>query len=398
MKIANVIKSLSQEHPKLSVPPEVALYLDQQEANGHQIRRSGSGQPLVEYMQDIGVEYERIAQLFNRNSQIAFQISFPSLLRMSRNQLNAFFLKQFSVLFDLQEVILDNETTTGFNRHGKEHLKEVTNRVLKLLSVTEKASDNSKETETEASIAGYLHDAGNIISRKNHSFYSAYLMGLFFSDIDHNQQTLSSFKRVLEAVIFHEVEASQHLSSFAELGPAALSLIVADKSDVSSRRVSMRSNVPEAVSDLHVLLNLLAAHSKITCRKNLIRWEIRFSPGATQEQSALFPELLKRARRVWVPEEWQKLYRQDNIEYMFIFNATFLRVYFPRLLLALRAVFALSPDIKTFELVINDEERGVSLKRLFKRDDYQKKLYMVGKNLFKNSTWEEMFYPDDQRK
>jgi hypothetical protein len=384
MNIADLFASLSQEFPGLTVPPEVSAYLAQQQALDHQIRRAGSGQPLIAYLEEIGVAYGRVARLFAPDSRLNVAISFPELLQKPALEIGRLLTGQLAILFELQEIILDRETRVGFNRHGREHLKVVAKRVSRLLSIVDIEAEQRRATDNEACIAGYLHDTGNIVSRKHHSFYSAYLLSLLMRDTDRDPQTLASFRRVIEAIIFHEVEASQHLLALEQLSPAALSLIVADKSDVSSQRVSQRSNVPDAGNDLHILLNLLAARSHIVCRKNRVTWEILFSPGATQQQTAMFPELLKRAQRVWVPKEWQRLYRQDNIEYVLIFNAAFLRIYFPRLLLAIRAVFALSPSVDTFELVINDAERGVSLKRQFHRDDYQKKLAMISKNLFKN--------------
>lgn len=390
MNIADIFASLSRDFPGVAVPPDFSVYLAQQHAINHQIRRAGSGQLLIAYLQEIGVAYERVARIFEPDSRFKVGISFPNLLRMPSIEIGRLLINQFAVLFDLQEIILDRETQVGFNRHGREHLKVVAKRVARLLSIADIASERRSVTDNEACIAGYLHDTGNIISRKYHSFYSAYLLSLLVTDTDRDPQTLASFRRVIEAIIFHEVEASQNLLDLGQLSSAALSLIIADKSDVSSQRVSLRSNVADAANDFHVLLNLLAAHSRIECRKNRVTWEILFSPGATQEQTAMFPELLKRAQRVWVPQEWQRLYRQDNIEYVLIFNATFLRIYFPRLQLAIRAAFALSPSISTFEIVINDAERGVSLKRQFQRDDYQKKLAMIAKNLFKNSAPEDL--------
>lgn len=315
--------------------------------------------------------------------------SFPALMCMPIDDLDAFLARRFALIFELQEIVLDNETSVGFNRHGREHLHSVTRNILGLLPFADLPPDEYRRTEKEALIAGYMHDAGNIIARKYHSLYSIYLLTRLFTDADRDAATLASFMRVLEAVLFHEVDFGLHFSPISALHPATLSLIVADKMDVSFRRVSIKSNVPEAISDVHILVNLLTADSQIIRRKRKLIWEIRFSPKANQEQSALFPELLKRAQRVWVPKDWQKLYRQDNIEYIFIFNATFLRLYFPRLSLAIRALFALGGAIERFEMIVNDDERGVSLKRVFTRADYAEKIDLIGRNLFKNA-WEEV--------
>jgi hypothetical protein len=58
----------------------------------------------------------------------------------------------------------------------------------------------------------------------------------------------------------------------------------------------------------------------------------------------------------------------------------------------MRALFALSSAIERFELIVNDDERGVSLKRIFTRDDYQEKINVIGRNLFKHN-WQELSVP-----
>jgi hypothetical protein len=154
---------------------------------------------------------------------------------------------------------------------------------------------------------------------------------------------------------------------------------------VSFRRVSVKSNVSDALQDAHMLVNLLTTDSYVKCQKTSFLWEIHFSPKIKTDETDQLIALLKRAERVWVPDEWQQLYRRANIEYVFIFHATFLRLYFSRLSFAIRAIFALNPKVDTFRLVINDDERGVSLSRVFTRDDYQTKIALIGNNLFKNT-------------
>lgn len=172
--------------------------------------------------------------------------------------------------------------------------------------------------------------------------------------------------------------------------PATLSLIIADKTDVNAGRVSSKSNVPEALWDAHTLVNLLTVDSQIGCQARDFVWELHFSPRAESDEVARFPQLLKASERVWVPQAWQRLYRDYNVEYLFVFHATFLKLYLARLLYAMRAVFALYPDAQGFRLVVEDTERGISLSRVFGRQDYKEKIGLIGKNLFKEN-WEETY-------
>jgi len=312
-----------------------------------------------------------------------FKINFLALLRRSAQEIDAYFIETFTTIFALQQIILDSGTPTGFNRHDKQHVRTVSRRMLELLRWANVRAKN-RYAESEALIAGYLHDIGNLIARKEHGLYGIYLLTQILADVDRSEETLSAFMRVLEAALFHEVDLGSKFLSLSDLSPATLSLIVADKSDVSFRRVSLKSNVSDALKDAHTLLNLLTTESRVKCQKKSFLWEIHFSPKIKADETEQLIALLKRAERVWVPDDWQQLYRRSNIEYVFVFHATFLRLYFSRLSFAIRAIFALNPNVETFRLVINDDERGVSLSRVFTRDDYQSKIALIGHNLIKN--------------
>jgi hypothetical protein len=215
-------------------------------------------------------------------------------------------------------------------------------------------------------------------------------MTQFFSQVYRDEETLSSFLHVLEAVLFHEVEIGLRLTALSGLEPATLSLIIADKTDVSASRVSAKSNVPEAIRDAHTLVNLLTVDSQIGCRGKEFSWELHFSPRAEADEVARFPHLLKASERVWVPQVWQRLYREHNVEYLFVFHATFLKLYLARLLFVIRSVFELYPQVQVFRLVVDDVERGISLSRLFGREDYEAKITVIGRNLFKDN-WEHTY-------
>lgn len=384
MTATKLISRFLQPYTEVELPSAFFTFLEEQERLGHVIRRAKTFEPLRDYLMTLGVSPSTIKDLLDRDSRLVFRTSFPQLLEYSTAEIDAFFARRFDSIFALQETVLDSETLTGFNRHGREHLRTVTRRLLTLLRASELTPEEFTRVEKEAVIAGYLHDIGNLLSRKEHGTYGLYLLTQLFQDVDRDEATLASFMRILEAVLFHEVDFGSRLSSLSILSPITHSLIIADKTDVSFRRVSNKSNQSEAIQDAHMLVNLLAADSRIRYRNNSFQWEIHFSPTMRNGDSSRFSALLKREERVWVPDEWQKLYRRENIEYVFIFNATFLRLYMTRFAFAVRAVFALNPCITSFQLTIQDDERGVSLSRRFARSDYEAKLSMISHNLFKN--------------
>jgi hypothetical protein len=377
-------------YPQVDMPESVLSFVREQETNGHRIRRADTGEPLDGFLEQIGVDAGLLSHFLDEYSRLAFRVDYPQLLRCSVESMPALLEEDFGVVFSLQQAVLDSELLTGFNRHDREHLRSVSSTALRLLRANERGEEVSPETEKETIIAGYLHDCGNLISRQYHGAYGAYLVSRFFRDVDRSEETLSSLLRVLEAVLFHEVEIGLRLPTLAGLNSATLSLIIADKTDVSARRVSSKSNVPEAIRDAHTLVNLLTVDSQIGCQAKDFVWELHFSPRAAGDDLARFPQLLKGSERVWVPQAWQRLYRDYNVEYLFVFHATFLKLYLARLLYAMRAVFALYPDAEGFRLVIEDTERGISLSRLFGRPDYKEKIGLIGKNLFKDN-WNETY-------
>ncbi len=388
MRAIDLIRIFADNYPQAEIPETFLAFLQEQERLGNPVRRATTRQPLVDFLCDLGVAPDSISSFLDSDSRLVLRTDYADLVSKPPSEINDYFQEHFAVVFSLQELVLDSEMLTGFNRHGRDHLKTVTDRMHKLLKCASTKHGHSQWEKSEAVIAGYLHDVGNLLSRKDHGIYGLYLLTLLFTNYDSSPETLASFLRIMEAVLFHEVEYGTRFASFDELSPITLSLIVADKTDVSFRRVSVKSNVSEAIQDAHMLVNLLAADSRVKCQKRVFQWEIHFSPTVKDTEAVRFPALLKRTERVWVPDEWQKLYRRENIEYVFIFHATFLRLYLTRLSFAVRAVFSLNPTVNSFRLVINDDERGVSLTRCFGREDYQAKIGFIYNNLFKNQATE----------
>jgi hypothetical protein len=389
-RASDLLTQLGSRFPQVEIPEGVLAYVREQESNEHRIRRSDTGEPLDLYLRRIGIHREIITRVLDEDSRLVSTLSYPSLLGRSVDEVRARLEEHFAAVFVVQQAVLDSEVLTGFNRHGRDHLRSVSDRMLGLIREGEAGSEPEALAQKEAIIAGYLHDSGNLISRQYHGPYGVYLLSQFFSRMDQDEETLSSFMRVLEAVFFHEVEIGLRLPSLAGLHAVTLSLIIADKTDVSARRVSAKSNVPEAIRDAHTLVNLLTVDSKIGLRPKEFVWDLHFSPRAGSEDVARFPQLLKGSERVWVPQAWQRLYREHNVEYLFVFHATFLKLYLARLLYAIRAVFTLYPRVPRFRLIVDDTERGISLSRVFGRKDYEEKIGLIGKNLFKDN-WEETY-------
>ncbi len=386
----DVVSLLLGRYRQVEIPGAVLSYVKEQELNGHRIRRAEGGEPLNRFLERIGVDRTAASSFLDEDSRLVSRLSYSSLLECSLQDVRSGVEEHFGVVFALQQSVLDSELLTGFNRHDRDHLRSVSGEMLDLLRGSESDTARGSRTEKEAIIAGYLHDSGNLISRQYHGGYGVYLLSQFFCDVDQDEETLYSFLRVLEAVLFHEVEIGLRLPSVSVLHPITLSLIIADKTDVSARRVSAKSNLPEAIRDAHTLVNLLTVDSDIGCQDQEFVWELHFDLRADSDDVARFPQLLKASDRVWVPQAWQRLYREHNVEYLFVFHATFMQLYLSRLLYANRAVFELYPAVTGFKLVIDDRERGISLSRIFGRDNFENRIGLIGKNLFKDN-WEDTY-------
>jgi metal-dependent HD superfamily phosphatase/phosphodiesterase len=326
---------------------------------------------------------------------LAASIDYPALLRLSPEEVYTYLLDQFSYLFYLQEVALDSTNHTGFNLHGVDHLRTVARNAVELLRESSILPADHHCSETETIIGAFFHDVGNLLSRRYHGFYGIYLLTQLFGNFGADEQTLRSFLNVLEIVLFHEVEYGSRLPTLTLLRPSTLGVIIADKTDVSFKRVSYKSNVAEAIKDAHVLVNLLVARSTIQRIKGTpgrFRWTIDFKPKFDSSQVSLFSELLKATGRVKFPPEWRAVYESAKIEYLFVFNSTFLSVYLSRLYFAMRAVFAMYRSVDQFEFVVDDAERGISLKRVFTPDDYQDKIFTLGKHFYKEEWGKSYLY------
>ncbi|MCP4358555.1 MAG: hypothetical protein GY796_11110 [Chloroflexi bacterium] len=81
------------------------------------------------------------------------------------------------------------------------------------------------------------------------------MAALLFTNYMADVVTLESFLTVLEIIAFHEVGFGMQAVSLSELTPATLCVIFGDKTDIGVSRISAKSNVPEAIMDVHVLIS-----------------------------------------------------------------------------------------------------------------------------------------------
>ena len=138
----------------------------------------------------------------------------------------------------------------GFTEHGSRHANITAKNAKDILLQLGYAQDGAEL----AAIAGYLHDIGSVINRKDHAQSSAMLV---FS-ILYKKMPIQKLIRVLTAIGNHHEESSNP----ANLISAAV--VIADKADVHRSRVK---NKHPTTFDIHDRVNYATKSSKITVNK-----------------------------------------------------------------------------------------------------------------------------------
>jgi metal-dependent HD superfamily phosphatase/phosphodiesterase len=124
----------------------------------------------------------------------------------------------------------------GFTEHGFRHLSLVSNiayNVIRILGLSE------REAEL-ASIAGYMHDIGNVVNRRGHHLSGAILAYYILDDLGMHPDELFT---VVSAIGNHDEETGQPVNN------VAAALILADKSDVHRTRVRNKTNIGLDIHD-----------------------------------------------------------------------------------------------------------------------------------------------------
>ncbi|NIN64387.1 MAG: hypothetical protein GTO63_06740, partial [Anaerolineae bacterium] len=161
-KSSGLVNRLLQQYPDLAIPENFLSFVAKQEALRHPIRRADTGRALDRFLFDIGVDGNTVCRFLDSDSRLVSKLSYPSLLQRPVDEVRSQLEERLSAVFPLQQAVLDSEVLTGFNRHDRAHLRSVTRRMLALLRARERKSPTDAQTEKEATIAGYLHDSGNL--------------------------------------------------------------------------------------------------------------------------------------------------------------------------------------------------------------------------------------------
>ncbi len=144
-----------------------------------------------------------------------------------------------------------NLDVLGFTDHSQAHSGLVAERAAEIL---QKLGYSEHEMEL-AKIAGYMHDIGNVINRKNHGEYGAILANDILKQTD---MPLGDRVIVVSAIGNHDEGTG------GAKDPVSAALIIADKTDVRRNRVTEKDH---AKFDIHDRVNYAVTNTTLTVDK-----------------------------------------------------------------------------------------------------------------------------------
>lgn len=147
----------------------------------------------------------------------------------------------------------------GYTEHGSRHAQLCSDIAKNILL---KLGYPKREAEL-ASIAGYLHDIGNMLTRKDHSQSGALLA---FDILNGMGMDIKESTEIMTAIANHE-EFEEGLP----ISTVTSAVIIADKADVHRSRVKNKNT---ATFDIHDRVNYAVTKSFVYAEKGSIRLEL----------------------------------------------------------------------------------------------------------------------------
>lgn len=139
----------------------------------------------------------------------------------------------------------------GYTEHSFAHVSKVADTARYILETL----GYSAHTVELAQIAGYTHDIGNLVNRKDHSQSGAVMM---FRLLDHKDMPAEDIATVVTAIGNHDEGTGVAVDA------VAAALILGDKTDVRRSRVRNRDF---STFDIHDRVNYSVEHSEVKINK-----------------------------------------------------------------------------------------------------------------------------------
>jgi hypothetical protein len=149
----------------------------------------------------------------------------------------------------------------GFTEHSFAHVGKVAHIANELLIKL----GYDRRTAELASIAGYMHDIGNVVNRVDHAQSGAIMA---FRILDKMGMDVAEIATIVSAIGNHDE------STAVPVNVVAAALILADKSDVRRSRVR---NTDCATFDIHDRVNFSVENSSLTLKENKKEVELKLT-------------------------------------------------------------------------------------------------------------------------
>lgn len=156
----------------------------------------------------------------------------------------------------------------NYTDHGQRHANITKERAM---MVAKKVGLNQKEIEYSG-IAGYCHDMGNFLDRKQHHYWTALLFHQVFSD----HEDYKGVAQIIQAIANHNKDEARLTNN------VSATLILADKSDVDRSRV-VEKDINRIKESIHDRVNYSVTDSdlEIDSDKKVIELEIKLDTKIT---------------------------------------------------------------------------------------------------------------------
>lgn len=329
------------------------------------------GTPFWQFLQESKIAYQKTDFPFLSNQEktrVRQVFDFEEYLSLqSQGEALAYLYAGLGRALNYVGPVLDLEREHGFNDHTDRHTLWVAKNCIELLQRSGHSYLESKQygpqTEVLAVLVGMMHDLGNLLSRKEHSLYSVWLLNTLFAHTKKTKQTKEAWKRVCHAVLFHEEPVlKQEGVTLATGDPLQWALVAADKMHVGRDRIGPRAfqtGIKKGAleQDVHIFVNAMIVRSTWYLGQQAFVWHLDFSVDQLEEKFAAFTK--GEPSRIWVPGFVQKLFMKSGQRYRDTFAKLFLEIYSDRLAMAAESVFLLFPFASEFRVrLVDNDTRG----------------------------------------
>lgn len=317
------------------------------------------------YLDSLGIKYQKKDFPFLSNHtipRVKRVFDFEEYLQLSgKGEALAYLYRGLGKVWNYVGPVLDMELPHGFNDHTDRHTLWVTSTSCELLQRAGRSYGNggrfySAQTEVLLTLVGMTHDLGNLIDRKEHSMYSAWLLSRLFSNTEKHKK---EWMAVMYSILFHEEPMLKDMNVNLGMGfPLQWALVGADKMHVGRDRIGDRSYESGIVNnaleeDVHILLNALIVRSSWVMAASSFVWHLDFGIEQLEEK---FSSFTMGNGRMWVPKSFHDKYRAGQ-SYREIFAEMFLKVYEMRIRMAAMSIFLLYPYVNKFQVFLSDAKQ-----------------------------------------